>query len=162
MQARAPDTNPIISREDFRLLNLLGSHADLQAELRRATVVAESEVPPDVVTMNSRVEYADITARVRETVKLVYPYGVAGSGSLPVTTSLGVALLGLREGQEIEWNFPLGGRHRLRVEAVLSQPQRRGMSLDQKLDEALKQTFPASDAFVVAWEPRALDFDPEE
>lgn len=162
MQARAPDTNPIISREDFRLLNLLGSHADLQAELRRATVVAESEVPPDVVTMNSRVEYADITARVRETVKLVYPYGVAGSGNLPVTTSLGVALLGLREGQEIEWNFPLGGRHRLRVEAVLSQPQRRGMSLDQKLDEALKQTFPASDAFVVAWEPRALDFEPEE
>jgi hypothetical protein len=34
---------------------------------------------------------------------------------------------------------------------------RRHMTLDEKLDEALKQTFPASDAFVVAWEPRALD-----
>ena len=27
----------------------------------------------------------------------------------------------------------------------------------RQLDEALKQTFPASDAFVVSWEPRALD-----
>lgn len=163
MQTKAPDTNPIIiTREDFRLLNLLGGYADLQAELRRATVVADSEVPPDVITMNSRVEYADTTAHVRETVKLVYPHAVAGSGNLPVTTSLGVALLGLREGQEIEWNFPLGGRHRLRVEAVLSQPQRRVMTLDEKLDEALKQTFPASDAFVVAWEPRALDVGPKE
>ena len=162
MQTKAPDPNPIISREDFRLLNLLGGCADLQAELRRATVVAESDVPPDVITMNSRVEYADTTAHVRETVKLVYPHAGAGSGNLPVTTSLGVALLGLREGQEIEWNFPLGGRHRLRVEAVLSQPQRRAMILDEKLDEALKDTFPASDAFVVAWEPRALDLDPNE
>jgi hypothetical protein len=27
----------------------------------------------------------------------------------------------------------------------------------RELDDALKQTFPASDAFVVAWQPRALD-----
>jgi hypothetical protein len=43
------------------------------------------------------------------------------------------------------------------VEAVLFQPERRWIRVDDKLDEALKQTFPASDAFVVSWEPRALD-----
>jgi hypothetical protein len=53
--------------------------------------------------------------------------------------------------------FPSGGRRRLRVERVLFQPERRWMRLDEKLDDALEQTFPASDAFVVAWEPRALD-----
>jgi hypothetical protein len=95
-------------------------------------------------------------------VRLVYPQAATGSGRLPVTTPLGTALLGLREGQEIEWNFPRGDRRRLRVEAVLSQPQRRWMTLDEKLDEALKQTFPASDAFVVAWEPRAPDRDLED
>jgi regulator of nucleoside diphosphate kinase len=125
MQIPSPDTNPIITREDFRLLKRLGAYPELQGELRRATVVADSELPPDVVTMNSRVQYANITTRMRGTVRLVYPDAAAGSANLPITSPLGTALLGLREGQEIEWNFPLGGRHRLRVEAVLSQPQRR-------------------------------------
>jgi regulator of nucleoside diphosphate kinase len=159
MQIEA-DRNPIVTREDLSLLELLGRYPALQGELKRATVIAESEVPADVVTMNSRVAYADITAGVRETVTLVYPYAGAGFGRVPVTEPLGMALLGLRAGQEIEWKFPLGGRRRVRVEAVLSQPQRRRMTLDEKLDEALKQTFPASDAFVVAWDPRALDRDP--
>jgi len=97
----------------------------------------------------------DETAGVRTTVKLVYPQEAAGQVHLPVTAPLGTALLGLREGQEIESHFPLGCRRRLRVEAVLFQPERRWMRLDEKLDEALKQTFPASD--VVSWEPRALD-----
>jgi regulator of nucleoside diphosphate kinase len=161
MQTEGPDMNPIITREDFRLLKLLERYPALQSELRRATVVSESEVPPDVVTMNSSVAYEDITAHVRDTVKLVYPHAAAGSGHLPVTTPLGMALLGLREGQEVDCNFPRGDHHRLRVEAVLSQPQRRSMTQDEKLDEALKQTFPASDAFVVPWEPRALDVDQE-
>ena len=145
--------NPIITREDFRLLKLLERYPALQSELRRATVVSESEVLPDVVTMNSSVAYEDITAHVRDTVKLVYPHAAAGAGHLPVTTPLGMALLGMREGQEIECNFPLGDRRRLRVEAVLSQPQRGSTTLGEKRGEAL------SDAFVVPWEPRALDVD---
>ena len=153
--------NPIITREDFRLLKMLGRYPALQSELRRATVVSESHVPPDVVTMNSNLTYTDITADVRDTVRLVYPHAAAGSGHVPVTTPLGMALLGLRAGQEIECNFPLGERRQLRVEAVLSQPQRRSMTLDERLDEALKQTFPASDSFVVPWDPRALDVDEE-
>ena len=138
-------------------MKLLGRHPALQRALERATVVPAAEIPPDVVTMNSRVTYVDETAGVRTIVKLVYPGGAAGRGRLPVTSPLGTTLLGLREGQEIEWRFPLGGRRRLRVERVLFQPERRWMRLDEKLDDALKQTFPASDAFVVAWEPRALD-----
>jgi regulator of nucleoside diphosphate kinase len=147
----------IVTEADRALLRLLGCHPTLERARARATVVPAAEVPRDVITMNSRVTYVDETAGVRTTVKLVYPQEAAGQGHLPVTSPLGTALLGLREGQEIEAHFPLGGRRRLRVEAVLFQPERRWMRLDEKLDEALKQTFPASDAFVVSWEPRALD-----
>ena len=147
----------IVTGADRALLNLLGHHPALRRALARATVVPAAEVPADVVTMNSRVTYSDETAGVGATVKLVYPQGTAGRGHLSVTSPLGTALLGLREGQEIDCHFPLGGRRRLRVEAVLFQPERRWRHMDEKLDEALKQTFPASDAFVVSWEPRALD-----
>jgi regulator of nucleoside diphosphate kinase len=147
----------IVTEADRALLQLLGHHPALQRALARAIVVPAAEVPADVVTMNSRVTYADETTGVRATVKLVYPQGSAGRGHLPVTSPLGTALLGLREGQEIDSHFPLGGRRRLRVEAVLFQPERRWRHMDEKLDEALEQTFPASDAFVVSWEPRALD-----
>ena len=116
--------------------------------LGRATVVAESEVPADVVTMNSRVAFADLTAGLRGTVTLVYPHSRAGEGRLPVTEPLGAALIGLRAGQEIDWEFPHAGRHRVRVEAVLSQPLRR------------RQVLSASDGFVVPWDPRALDCSP--
>jgi regulator of nucleoside diphosphate kinase len=136
---------PIISREDFGLLERLGDCPALLHELRRATVVAESEVPADVVTMNSRVAFADLTSGLRGTVTLVYPHTGTGEGRVPVTEPLGAALLGLRAGQEIDWNFPLAGRHRVRVEAVLSQPQRR------------RKVVSASDGFVVPWDPRALD-----
>lgn len=129
----------------------------MQRALERAIVVPAAGIPPDVVTMNSRVAYVDETAAVRTTVKLVYPRAAAARGHLPVTSPLGTALLGLREGQRIERRFPLGGRRRLRVEKVLFQPERHWRRLEEKLDDALKQTFPASDAFVVAWEPRALD-----
>jgi len=136
---------PIIAREDFSLLERLGDCPALQGELRRATVVPGSEVPADVVTMNSRVAFADLTAGLRGTVTLVYPHTGAGEGRVPVTEPLGAALIGLRAGQEIDWNFPLVGRHRVRVEAVLSQPRRR------------RKVVCASDGFVVPWDPRALD-----
>ena len=150
---------PIVTEADRALLTLLGHHPALQRALSRADVVPAAEIPADVVTMNSLVTYADEAAAVRATVKLVYPHGAAGRGHVPVTLSLGTALLGLREGQEIDWHFPLGGRRRLRVERVVSQPERRWRRMDEKLDQALKQTFPASDAFVVSWEPRALDVE---
>lgn len=154
-------THPLIVTDaDRALLKLLGRHSGLQGALARATIVPAAEVPADVVTMNSRATYRDETSGVRATVKLVYPQDAAGAGRVPVTSPLGTALLGLREGQEIEWHFPLGGRRRLRVERIHFQPERRWARLDEKLDEALKQTFPASDAFVVSWEPRALDSEP--
>ena len=88
---------------------------DLVLEAAADWRTAYPDVPLDVITMNSRVTYVDETAGVRTTVRLVYPQEAAGQGHLPVSSPLGTALLGLRERQQIEAHFPLGGRRRLRV-----------------------------------------------
>jgi regulator of nucleoside diphosphate kinase len=132
-----------------RLQRLIGRQPRLRQRLARATVVPPAEVPPDVVTMNSQVVYQDCGSGVRESVRLVYPQLADGRRRISVTSSLGTSLLGTRIGQELSWQSPASGRRRLRVEAILSQPEseRPGPSLDAKLDEALRQTFPASDPF---------------
>ena len=50
----------IVTDRDFELLRLLHQHAHLVSELERADVVDSGQVPPDVVTMNSRVVYEDV------------------------------------------------------------------------------------------------------
>jgi regulator of nucleoside diphosphate kinase len=45
-----------------------------------------------------------------------------------VLAPVGTALLGLSEGQSIEWQFPDGARRRLKLEEVLYQPERIGNS----------------------------------
>jgi regulator of nucleoside diphosphate kinase len=114
----------IVTRADRDLLNLVGHYPALRRELDRAVIVPSAQVPPDVVTMNSRVLYVDRTAGTRRSVRLVYPHRADGLGLVSVTSPLGTALLGLRAGQEIEWDFSAGDRRRLRVEEVRTQPER--------------------------------------
>jgi regulator of nucleoside diphosphate kinase len=136
-----------VSKADHELLGLLGDQGPLQRKLARAYVLPPDRIPMDLVTMNSRVSFTD--GGVSRHAKLVYPQQADGRGRVSVLSPLGTALLGLSVGQEIECRFPGAARRRIRVEAVVSQPEReaRRLTLDEKLDEALKQTFPASDAF---------------
>ena len=92
-------------------------------ELDRARIVDSSEVPPDVVTMNSRVEfYFDGDKTGRRVVTLVYPgeQDIA-EGRISVHTPVGIALLGLTEGQSIEWMARPGTLRRLTVTKVVHQ-----------------------------------------
>jgi hypothetical protein len=57
----------VVTDADHALLKLLGRDSRLEHVLARAAVVPACEVPPDVVTMNSRLTYADETAGVRTT-----------------------------------------------------------------------------------------------
>jgi regulator of nucleoside diphosphate kinase len=99
--------------------------------------------------MNSKVRYRDEAVDTSRDVKLVYPEHADGWARISVLSPLGAALLGLSVGQEVEARFPGLGIRRLRVQAIISQPEReaRKLSIDEKLDEALKHTFPASDPF---------------
>ena len=98
--------------------------AALASELDRATVVRAEEVPADVVTMGSRVVVRDQDSGVETTYTLAYTSVNAppDENRISVLAPIGTALLGYREGDEIEWRVP-GGTRRIRVERVLSQPE---------------------------------------
>ena len=97
--------------------------AALAGELRRARVVPRSQIPPDVVTMNSTVRLRDLETGEEETYTLVYPEQAdIEADRLSVLAPVGTALLGYRSGDVIEWPVPAGVR-RFRVEEVLFQPR---------------------------------------
>jgi regulator of nucleoside diphosphate kinase len=128
LETRTSMTSPppiIVAAEDCsRLLQLVASANDteiaeqLEAELERARVLPAAEVPSDVVTMNSDLEYEVAATGQRRRLQLVYPQDADSSrGRVSVLAPLGCALLGLRAGQEIDWRMP-GGLRRLRVLSV--------------------------------------------
>lgn len=96
----------------------------LEQELERACVVSPEAVPSDVVTMNSRVVFEDESGK-RSEVVLGYPHHANGS-TISVLAPIGMALLGLRPGQSIEWRMPTGRSRRIRVLEVLYQPEAAG------------------------------------
>lgn len=100
---------------------------ELAAELERAEIVAPAEIPPDVVTMNSTVRFRVENSGQEFTLTLVYPYDSDGSSHrISVLAPVGSALLGLSEGDEIEWPGPGGGMLRVRIVEVTYQPERAG------------------------------------
>jgi regulator of nucleoside diphosphate kinase len=122
----------IVTTQDFERLQRLVSCSDttaaerLDAELARAQLLPQTDIPADVVTMNSDVVYEDAASGERRAIRLVYPRDAqATRGYVSVLAPIGSALLGLRQGQEIEWPTP-SGRRRLRVLAVPYQPERAG------------------------------------
>lgn len=127
----------IVTRLDLeRLHHLLESHATdrdhqavefLDAELARARVVEPSEVPANVVTMNSRFRYIDSATGEARTVTLVYPTNAdPRAGRLSVLAPVGCALLGLSVGQSIEWPLPHGHVRSFGIAEILYQPEAAG------------------------------------
>ena len=143
---------PILNRSDLALLRLLPGDARLRDKLAAAAVVPAHRVPVDVVTMNSRLKYRDETPGEPRCAKLVYPREADGMRRISVLSPLGTALLDAAIGEEVEADIPGAGRRRIRVQDIVSQPEReaRRRTLDEKLDQALKHTFPASDALSFA------------
>lgn len=128
--------NIILSETDAeRLERLLDSlpdsafpgKAELVRELDRADVVDAQHIPPNVVTMNSTVRFKVASSSEEFCLTLVYPKDVEESGgTISILAPVGSALLGLSEGDEIEWPKPGGGRLQVRIEEILYQPERSG------------------------------------
>ena len=128
--------NIILSTTDAeRLERLLDSvdeadfpgKADLEAELSRAIVVDAKDIPAKVVTMRSTVKFRIESSSEERCLTLVYPSDVDDSGrTISILAPVGSALLGLSEGDEIDWPKPGGGTLRVRIEEVTYQPERAG------------------------------------
>jgi regulator of nucleoside diphosphate kinase len=101
-----------------------GEHLrQLELELERAVLVSAHAVPPEVVTMDSAVSVLDLASGESHDYTLVYPAEADPSaGRISVLAPLGTALLGYREGDELEWKMP-GGLRRLRIESVRSSDE---------------------------------------
>jgi len=95
----------------------------LTEELEEAEVVEPEGVPPDVVTMRSRVRVRDLVSGDLATYTLCYPVEAdLDAGKLSVLAPIGTALLGYREGDVVEWPVP-GGVRVLKIERLLHQPE---------------------------------------
>ena len=99
----------------------------LEQELERAEVVEPAEVPGDVITMRSEVLLRDLKTSDEVTYKLVFPSEAdPAADKISVLSPAGTAMLGYRVGDQIEWEEPTGLLRRLRVEALLYQPEAAG------------------------------------
>lgn len=119
----------VISEPDARVLRGLlmarsapgrdQEHLDeLRDELERAQVLEPGQISDNVVTMNKLVRVRDLSSGKLQELTLVSPAEADVSARrISVLAPLGTALLGYREGDEVEWLMP-GGVRRLRIEAV--------------------------------------------
>ncbi len=95
----------------------------LEEELDRAVIVDAADVPADVVTLDSWARLLDLDSERETLVSPVLPSkSNADAGRLSVLAPLGMAVLGYRTGDTIEWRVP-GGLRRLRVIEVMFQPE---------------------------------------
>jgi regulator of nucleoside diphosphate kinase len=98
----------------------------LEKELYRATLVEPQNIPRDVITMNSKVSVTDIESGEKTTYTLVFPSAAnISENKLSILAPLGMALLGYRTDDIVEWRMPSGVR-KLRVDGILYQPEAAG------------------------------------
>jgi regulator of nucleoside diphosphate kinase len=90
----------------------------LEEEIDKAVVVPSEQVPPNVVTMHSRVRIVDMRTGEQMVYQIVYPHEANYSErKISILAPIGTALLGYSAGAEIDWNVPSGSR-RLWIAAV--------------------------------------------
>ena len=92
------------------------THEGLLEELGRAEVVAPEQMPAGVVTMNATVRFQIDAPREELRLTLVYPRNLADTAdAISILTPVGTALLGLSEGDAIDWPRPDGKLARVRI-----------------------------------------------
>jgi regulator of nucleoside diphosphate kinase len=132
------DAELYLTRADYQRLNDLlraslpdrredlGDLTRLHDEIKRAKIVEQTEIPGDVITMNSRVRIRDIDSGEQMKVSLVYPSASdIAAKKISILAPIGNAILGYRKGDTVEWEVPAGVR-RLKIEDVLYQPEASG------------------------------------
>ncbi len=99
---------------------------ELNDELLKAKVVAPKRIPPDVITMNTKVRLKDLDSGVEMIYQLVFP-GDADlkQRKISILAPIGMALLGFRADDIVEWEVPAGLK-RMKIEEILYQPEAAG------------------------------------
>lgn len=111
----------ITERDYLRIRHILSRQnsddfENLEIEIERARIIAENEIPKDLVRMNSSVKFMILSEEKEMTLTLVYPEEANYSeGKISILAPLGSALIGLRVNQEINWMFPDGKTKTIKI-----------------------------------------------
>lgn len=123
-----------ITHEDMKKLKALLSSAtnperdqeciaELEEELDKAIIVDSKDIPRQVITMNSKFCLRSLEDNKLHVLTLVYPHEAdISKGKLSILAPVGVAVIGYRVCDIIEWDVPKGAI-RLRVESIIYQPE---------------------------------------
>ena len=99
----------------------------LENELSRSVIVDPQEIPENVVSMNSQIQFTDLTRDKQMIRTLVYPHALSSTeDGLSVMAPIGASLIGLKVGDIIDWPLPNNSQTQLRIDAVIWQPEREG------------------------------------
>jgi len=100
--------------------------AQLEKELASGKVVDSKDVPPEVITMNTKLKLKDMETGEETVYQLVFPeHADLEDDKLSILAPIGTALLGYKKGDIIEWKVPAGTSHLL-VKEILYQPEAAG------------------------------------
>lgn len=106
--------------ENFSYIN------NLEEKLEFAEAVAPEQIPPDVVTMRSKVSLKDLDTNKKEVYSIVFPTEADyDEGKISILAPLATALLGYKCGDTVEFQAPSRLR-RLKIEDILYQPEAAG------------------------------------
>jgi regulator of nucleoside diphosphate kinase len=98
----------------------------LRDELGHATMLAQEQIPGNVITMNSTVLLRDLGTGEELARTLVYPsFNNVAEDKISVLTPLGSALLGHEAGDVVE-HCSRTGAHRYEVVDIMYQPEAEG------------------------------------
>ncbi|MFO7369332.1 MAG: nucleoside diphosphate kinase regulator [Bacteroidales bacterium] len=116
----------LLSDGSFRRKASPDNLSRLARELDRAKKVDPRKVAPDVVTMNTEIEFTDMDNQISKKLKLVYPERAdIRQGYVSVMAPIGTALLGFRKGDVIEWEVP-AGKKKFLIKDIIYQPEASG------------------------------------
>ena len=97
--------------------------ARVEEKLDRARIVRSKDIPRDVITLNSVVRIRYVDTGEEHTFTLVLPGDKGETNRVSILAPTGIALLGYREKDLVEWQVPAGKR-RVQIMKVVYQPER--------------------------------------
>lgn len=142
-----------LTTKDFAILQtmldrLAWSGGPLVALLRRklatAQVVFSNAVDADIVTLNSRVVYSVDGGAAHTRIVAQGPVGDMVGLTIPITVPRGLALLGLRKGEQIVVDCGKETTETIRVDDILYQPEaeRPGITATEPSQPPAERRFP--------------------
>lgn len=110
---------PILSEKDFQIIHdLIKNQSAVQQtkeirylaeELKKAKIVKDNKISPEIVQLNSFVQIEDQTNKQVMDLQIVLPSQAnLKEKKISILAPIGIALIGFKKDQLVEWQMPAG------------------------------------------------------